>query len=46
LSACGADFMNPKNHMHTQRCFGMAISMKAQWRGLWLELFFWLSLHC
>jgi hypothetical protein len=32
--------MNPKNHMHTQRCFGMAISMKAQWRGLWLELFF------
>ena len=34
LSACGAGFMNPKHHMHTQRCFGMAISMKAQWRGL------------
>jgi hypothetical protein len=43
LSACGADFMNPKNHMHTQRWFCMAICMKAQWRGLWLELFFWLS---
>ncbi len=36
-----ADFMNPKHQMHTQRCFGMAISLKAQWRGL--ELFFWLS---
>jgi hypothetical protein len=32
--------MNPKNHMYTQRGFGMAISMKAQWRGLWLEPFF------
>ncbi len=40
FSACGADFMNPKNHMHTQRDFGMAICMKEQWRGLWLELFF------
>jgi hypothetical protein len=40
FSACGADFMNPKNQIHMQRCFGMAISMKAQWRGLWLEPFF------
>jgi hypothetical protein len=28
FSACGADFMNPKNHMPTQRWFGMAICMK------------------
>jgi hypothetical protein len=38
LSACGADFMSLKHHMHTQRCFGMAISMKAPWIGLFGRL--------
>ncbi len=34
MSACGADFMSPKHPMHTQRCFGMAISVKSTWIGL------------
>jgi hypothetical protein len=40
--ALGADFMNPKHHMHIHICFGFAgaISM------LWIGLFGWLPCFC
>jgi hypothetical protein len=32
--ALGADFMNPKHQIHTQRCVGIAGSIQILWKGL------------
>ena len=34
FSACGADFMGPKHHMNTLKCFGMTSSSQTLWIGL------------